>query len=258
MSKVTKPVVKNVLLVTATIAPKAGTPNISRTDPQQRLNDYLMGFKFYLERLGDTFDHLVFCENSNSDVSPLRKLAQEKGLEDRVTFYVKDGLDYPPHFDRAYGEFKLIDDAMGIVPALQGESKVIWKVSGRYTVLNVRSIVQRAKPPFDLACNYRNRPKHWVDTYLIGWTPTAYKRFLVGVYDRLKTNVPEVQTGLSGEELLRTYLESNPEIRVSKRFATTPDVHGVRAADNQHYHDRFNYKYQIRRMMRVFVPWVWI
>jgi hypothetical protein len=248
----------DVLLVTATIAPKSGVPNLSRVDPEKRLTDYIHGLKFYLSLLPKTFEHLVFCENSNSDVSKLRDVVCQQGLSDRVTFFVKDGLDYPPHFDRGYGEFKLIDDAMKTVKILQRRDVRIWKVTGRYVVKNIATIVGKTNHLFDVACNYRNRPKHWVDTYLIGWTAYAYNAYLMGVYDKLKTNVPGVPLGIAAEELLRLHLESIPDIRIIRRFLATPDIRGVRGADNRQYQDRLNFKYLLRSSLRLVAPWFWI
>lgn len=248
---------KDVLLVTATIAPKSGVPNLSRVDPEQRLADYILGLKFYLSLLPKSFDHLVFCENSNSDVSRLRDIVREQGLSDRVTFFVKYGLDYPPHFDRGYGEFKLIDDAMKTVEILQRRDVRIWKVTGRYVVKNIAEIVSKSND-FDIACNYRNRPKRWVDTYLIGWTAHAYNTYLTGVYDKLKTNVPDVPVGIAAEELLRVHLESLPEIRIIRRFLATPNICGVRGADSRQYEDKFNFKYLLRSSLRLVAPWFWI
>ena len=249
---------QNVLLITATITPKPGTPNISRVDPKERLSDYREALNFYLDQIETTFDHLMFCENSDSDVSALHELVESRKLSDKVTFFVKDGLNYPPHFDRGYGEFKLIDDAMNSIPEAQGSQKVVWKVTGRYIIRNIAAVVRRATPPFDIACNFRNYPKHWIDTYLIAWTPAAYAKHLSGVYDKLKTNVPEVTLGVSAEELLRAYLESRTGLSVLPRFAVTPDVRGVRAADNQSYEDNFNMKYQIRRILNFCLPRIWI
>jgi hypothetical protein len=192
----------NVLLLTATIVPKSGTPNLSRADPRQRLSDYMQAMSFYLGEAAGTFDHIVFCENSKADLSELRALVGAQGWAPAVTFYSNDG-DYPAHYDRGYGEFKLIDEAMATVEALQGGSKVIWKITGRYVVSNIAKLVRQTKLPFDLACNYRNHPKSWVDTYLMAWTPDGYERHLRGAFEHLKANVPGHVPGTAAEEMLR-------------------------------------------------------
>ena len=248
----------DILLMTATVAPKHGTPNLARADPQARLDDYRQALEFYLETLAGTFSHLVFAENSNADVSPLRQLVDRRGLASTVTFYVKDGLDYPPHYDRGYGEFKLVDDVMSSLDVLREPSTIVWKVTGRYIIRNIAGIVRNTRPPFDLACNYRNYPKHWVDTYLIAWTPEAYARHLKGVYDRLKANVPGVKFGTAAEEMLRAYLDKREGLTIAPRFSITPEVRGRRAADNREYEDKRNMKYLLRRTASQFIPWLWI
>jgi len=58
----------NILLMTATITPRSGVPNLARTDPQKRLQHYENSLKFYLPLLNQGVDSIVFAENSNSDV----------------------------------------------------------------------------------------------------------------------------------------------------------------------------------------------
>jgi hypothetical protein len=111
------------------------------------LQDYCDALEFYLTQLNRPLkyflDGIVFAENSNSDVSPLKALVEAYGMADRVEFIVFDGLDYPPHYDRGYGEFKLIDYAMTHSQLIQHPSQrtVVWKITGRYTIRNIANLV---------------------------------------------------------------------------------------------------------------------
>ena len=253
--------VRNILLLTATITPKSGVPNLQRIDPRQRLRDYEKAFSFYLLLLNQYCDAIIFAENSNSDVSSLKKLAIDKGLSDQVEFLVFDGLDYPSHYDRGYGEFKLVDYAMANSQVLieQDKRSVIWKITGRYIVKNIHQIISCQPQNFDVYCNCRNFPKHWVDMFLIAWTPEAYKACLQNVYDRLKTNVPEVPYGTASEELLRTWFEQQPQsIRFKSRFSTTPEVEGIRGGDNTGYSTDNRWKFYLRNSLNWLMPWLWI
>ena len=99
----------NILLLTATITPPAGVPLLHRANPHDRLQDYERALKFYLQLLNRSIDSIVFAENSNSDVSTLQNMVAQSGFTERVEFIVFDGLDHPPIYGRAYGEFKLND-----------------------------------------------------------------------------------------------------------------------------------------------------
>ena len=251
----------NILLLTATITPKAGVPNLKRVDPKTRLQDYEKTLAFYLSILPQCFDWIVFAENSNSDISSLKKIASQHSMADKIEFVVFDGLDYPPRYDRAYGEFKLLDYAMQhskIINQTQ-ERVVVWKITGRYAIRNICDIVYSQPQKFDIYCNFRNFPKHWVDTFLLAWTPDAYQACLKGTYEKLKLNIPGVPEKAAGEELLRSWLDQQiNRINVVKRFKVTPLVEGIRGADNQGYSTDNFWKFQVRQALNAVLPWLWL
>jgi len=102
----------NILILTATITPKTGVPNLRRSDPALRLQDYSKSLEFYITLLDANVDFIIFCDNSSSDISTLKQAASKKGHKDRVEFISFEGLNYPPDYDRAYGEFILIEYVM--------------------------------------------------------------------------------------------------------------------------------------------------
>jgi hypothetical protein len=252
----------NILLLTATITPKSGVPNLQRTNPLVRLQDYERALKFYLPFVNQYIDSIVFAENSNSDVSSLRNLAAQYGVTDQVEFVVFNGLDYPPSYDRGYGEFKLIDYAMkhsDIINNGHNNGMIIWKVTGRYIVSNLPQIIARKPSNFDLYCNFRNFPKHWMDTYLLAWTIYGYQACLYNTYHQLKLNVPGVPERAAAEELLRNLLDrSAKNIKLVSRFNVTPKISGFRAADNQGYSTDNLWKFYLRNTIRILFPWLWI
>ncbi|HNY32487.1 MAG TPA: hypothetical protein PKO15_16495 [Fibrobacteria bacterium] len=252
---------QNLLLMTATITPPAGVPNLSRTDPAQRLEDYAQALVWYLDGAGTCFDRIVFAENSLSDVSRLREIAESR-FPGKVEFVSFQGLDHPPHFDRAYGEFRLLDWAMSNSVAISQAptDAVVWKVTGRYQVKNLPELVASSPSGFELYANFRNHPKRWVDTYLLAWTKEGYEALVRDVYHRLKTNVPGVPTGLSGEELFRSWLDQ-PLFRkrkIQKRFRRTPEIEGIRGADGRSYSSDDGWKIRFRKFALRFLPFLWI
>ena len=102
----------NTLLMTATIKPLVGIPELQRTDPLERMNDYMRALRFYCNVPETVIARIVFIENSESDLSPLHEVASSAKATHRVEFLSFNGLDYPPGYGRGYGEFKLVDYAM--------------------------------------------------------------------------------------------------------------------------------------------------
>lgn len=256
--------IKNILLLTATITPKTGVPNLKRTNPEQRLNDYAKALEFYVTQIDQCCDGILFVENSNSDISKLKRIAEVQNKADKVEFIVFDGLDYPPHYDRGYGEFKLLDYGMthsSLLKEAVADKIVVWKFTGRYIIQNIAQVISRQPKQFDLYCNCRNYPKHWVDTYFMAWTPQGYETCLRDVYHRLKTNVPGIPKGIAAEELLRSWLDQRfvkEHANVVRRFRVTPALEGIRGADNSGYASDNLWKYYFRSAISKLIPWVWI
>lgn len=98
-----------ILILTATITPPDNVPNLKRSDPLIRRKDYLEALRHYLTLPNEVVDRIVFIENSQSDLSDLKELAERLGNNKHVEFISFNGLDYPPHYGRAYGEFKMLD-----------------------------------------------------------------------------------------------------------------------------------------------------
>jgi hypothetical protein len=273
----------NILILTATVKPRLGVPNLSRIDPSIRLNDYYEAFDFYLTLLGAPIDYIIFAENSNSDIDSLKKLAHQSGVSARVEFISFDGLNYPPEYDRGYGEFKLIDHVMLNSHAINSRrgaadcQMIFWKVTGRYIIRNLASIVVGRPEPFDLYCNYKNyrqkldttkilgfnfrgfERRKLVDMFLFAWTLRGYLECIKDVYIELKSEPEKIKLHVHPEESWRRILDREPElIKIVRRFRLTPEVHGVRAGDNNVYQTESRWKFILRDATRVLLPWLWI
>ena len=70
---------KNIVLLTATIAPAKGVPALAMTDAVERSATYLAAFEFYLSKIGVAFDGIVFAENSGADITEFQNLAEFVG-----------------------------------------------------------------------------------------------------------------------------------------------------------------------------------
>ncbi|WP_375427135.1 hypothetical protein [uncultured Sphingomonas sp.] len=242
----------DILLMTATITPD-NSPELARTDPALRLDDYRQALLFYIGRLGSSIDGIVFVENSDSDVSSLVALAKAEGVDDRVEFIANYGKHSYPGRDRSYGETRLLDHAMATsrLIAAADDRAVIWKITGRYRVRNLARMVRTAPRRFDLYCDVRNRPIAWLDLRFMAWTKGGYDRLLSGIADRLGTD--------PREPVMHRYVTGLKDAAVVRRYRTEPLVDGVRGWDNRHYAlGRARLKFWVRAASRRLLPFLWI
>jgi len=247
----------NVFLLTATVTPPQGAAQLARTDPRLRLNDYAVALTFYIEQIkSGIISGLIFADNSNSDISELRKIAKDSGIENKIEFISFFGLDYSPAFGRGYGEFKLIDYVMEhstIVATLPSTAK-IWKVTGRYILRNIREIINTAPSTVDFYCNCRNIPEHWIDLFVLCWSKNGHQSILSGIYEKLREGVIQ---GSAEHEFRRILDKLDTSLIVVKRFRRVPILVGIRSLDNQSYAD-MRIKLMARRIAAVIFPWLWI
>jgi hypothetical protein len=180
---------RNVLLLTATIAPKPGQPDLQIVDATQRLQDYATALSFYQGLLDqDVLNAIVFAENSGFDLASLRARFQHPGIE-WISHY---DLDYPQHFHRGYGESRLIDHAMAhsLVLGSLAANDVVWKVSGRYVVTNLGRLVCRRAQGGEF---HAIRRRDWVEMSVMAWTIRGYQAFMFDLWRHLQTpRAPEL------------------------------------------------------------------
>jgi hypothetical protein len=138
----------NILIMTATITPKADVRSLGRKDPALRRKDYEDALWFYGRLVGQCIDQIVFVENSESDLSSLKAIAEQLNIVDKIEFISFAGLDYPQMYGRGYGELFLLDHAMANSRFIRecDADTPIWKMTGRYIVLNLAKLIQKTLP----------------------------------------------------------------------------------------------------------------
>jgi hypothetical protein len=244
----------NVLLLTATIKPPVGVPELQRTDPTQRMNDYVRALSFYCNTPQTIIPRIVFTENSGFDLSRLHDVVSRAKANHRVEFLSFNGLDHPPGYGRGYGEFKLLDHAMGHSRTLAtaGADTMLWKVTGRYRVLNIGRIIRTAPPSCELYCDMRTWPIPWVDLRIFGCTLGGYRSLLRAIYLQLREDVinmaPEQHLHPMIDELAKSH-------RIVRRLRSEPFIDGIRGKDSKNYSSGVNLiKYLARSSRRMLFP----
>jgi hypothetical protein len=245
----------NVLLMTATINPLKGLPSLARIDPDLRRADYIEALKFYLHLLGRCFDRIVFAENSNADLSDLRALVLDHSMSNRVEFVSFYGLDFPPEYGRGFGEFKMVDYAVSQSPSLKQLETVVWKVTGRYVLLNMEAMVA-SYPGADIYCHMRDYPHRLCELAFLAWTQNGYKRLIQGIAPMLRNDQkPTVSEEVHFRKLID---KSKKQLLITPRLKIVPIIEGIRGWDNSRYSNRNSPKILMRRAANVLIPWFWI
>jgi len=249
-----------VLLLTGTITPAAGMLNNQRNAAEVRLQDYLDALTFYVDAGKGVFDHILFYENSGSNLSRIEALRLAAEANDMTLDAVTYVSDINPRRGKGVGELDLIDRALDHLRATHGEDCQVWKITGRLIVKNIAKMVRTAPASFDLYCDMRSVPligerlggNDWVDTRLIAFSPRWQERCLKGLHER---------SGIVMEKhLFNAVKEAEAEdLDIKPRFRAQPRFKGICGGSLKDY-ESFEYRAKdgLRASMRVIAPGLWI
>lgn len=252
--KNTKPVV---LLLTATISPPKNCPDLKRNDPQVRLNDYLEALRFYLKIPSKYIGKIVFVENSDSDLSPLRNLVAHEKTDKTVEFLeYEGGNDFPPEYGKGYGEMLILNYAMDNSKIISDDD-IVWKATGRLALLNIEKLIRTSPTDLEIYCDLHNSFKalsleHFFDPRFYAFKKKTYEKYF----------------RLSKEELRGAHIEhkffdplkaalGTPGVYL--RFRHQPQIGGyVGSVDNSYSSWKKQIQRSAQQLLRVIFPKVWL
>ena len=264
-----------VVLMTATITPPKEALYLKRIDPNQRENDYAEALKYYLSIPEQYVSKIIFAENSNSDLSRLKKLVNDTPHNKTVEFIeYRDGNNFPPYYGRGYGELKLIDYAVDNSKILT-EEDVIWKVTGRYKLLNIIKLIKTQPKKFSIYCELMKYKINAADTRAYAFTLQGYRRYLYNKYHRLKLkdelnspkNIMKSEVGWFSliyanirNELMIGAVETNFDELIFPRFKYVPYFEGFMAGSKNRTFASVGQKkrYIWRSLFRKIFPGIWV
>jgi len=119
-------------------------------DIESRKQHYLDSIRYYLKR---TDLPILFVENSGNDVSCFFSNEIESNRLEILTFH---GNDYERDLGKGYGEMLILEHAT-LFSHLFKKASYIFKITGRYKVLNINSYIKyyyEKKESFDLLINF--------------------------------------------------------------------------------------------------------
>jgi hypothetical protein len=222
--------VLNILLLTSTIRPKPNQPELKLADPTQRLADYAGALEFQaglLER--NVIDRIVYVDNSGYDLRALSDRFRSPAIE-WISFY---DLDYDRSYHRGYGEFRLIDHAFRTSTVLAGMDATdhVWKITGRYVVKNLGTVIAATPRTFDLCCDVHG---NWAEMGFMGWSRLGYEHHIRELWRHFATGkVPEL---IFSERLRQADRAAS---RIVTSFFWPPLVIGRRGSDGTPLRGRF-------------------
>ena len=233
----------HIVLLTATITPRSDQPALALHDPLDRLADYRKAVAFYQTLLDvDVIRGLVFVENSGYDLASLQRLFPDPRIEWLSTY----DLDYPSSHHRGYGEFRLIDHGMTKSSTVAGlpPDAVVWKITGRYIVENLRNVIRFAPRPFDLYCASDDR---WTEMSVMAWTRRGHSALVLGAWESFAT-------GMAPELILAPRLAraNRAECRIVSQFSWPPLIVGRRGSDGGQFTGwRTRWKFRARLLPKI-------
>lgn len=244
------------LLMTGTIAPPQDARELAARDVAGRIASYREALSFNLGLLArGEIDRLVFVENSGHGMDAFTDLTDAQADAGAVTLLSYDGMEAGSTGTRFFGECKLLRHAFHTVPGLADDARgPVFKITGRYVVRNVVSILRRMGSAFDVALHCRNHPMRYVDFGMAGFRPSRATDFLDRVLAR-----PGIED--TDERVLREMMDEGAfdDFSVRPRLSQVPDFLGVRGSDGASYGaPKYRLKYLLRAASHRAVPGLWI
>ena len=132
------------LLITSCIKPNFVNINPSfRSDPNLRLNDYVVAFRYWLTYKEDKITHIIFVENSGYDLTELKEIAKNENLFNRIIEFIQFvATPVPEGIHYGYSELEILDKAFDLSKTIF-ETDFFIKVTGRLYFPRLSELLKR-------------------------------------------------------------------------------------------------------------------
>ncbi len=206
-----------VLLLTGCINPN-GMPFTQLTNTSERQKQYVDAIHFYIIH---TDYKIVFCENSNTDISSL--LNNDHNRLEILTFLGnQDKLR-----GKGYGEAEIIEYALCHSSFIHENNNIIIKITGRLVVNNIRQIIESIKYNKDfVTCLFHSNLK-FADSRIFCGTTAFFREFL-----KNKEHINDSKEIFFEHVLASTVLESSYRFIP---FTEEPLISGISGSTGKKY-----------------------
>lgn len=243
--------------MTATITPPDNCPDLARTDPKMRMEDYFNALKFYLDIPSQYCDRIIFAENSDTDLKPLRAVLEFNHQDKQVEFIsFPDGNTFPPEYGKGYGEMLLIDYAMEHSKIISDQD-IIWKATGRLILNNITDIIRTSKQDYDVYCDLHNDYKlfglkHFFDPRFYSFTRKGYDA-------HFRPHTKNLKRAHIEHFFYEALMDNMDDYRIIPRFNKVPMIRGIVGSSNRSYFTtRKIIQRNIQQIFRYVTPWLWL
>lgn len=174
---------KTVLLITGCIKPNPSTFQLSLTDVEQRLKQYIECIKWGIEKTA--FVKIVFIDNSGFTVNPvLIDYAKQRGKRlEWLSFLGNEKMI--ELYGKGYGEGEIIEYGLKYSELLRGAA-YFCKLTGRLKVENINRFTKLAKMDksyfWTMGLNWRNKYSDGIETRFYGMPIKTYEDIFIDAY----------------------------------------------------------------------------
>lgn len=206
------------LLLTGCINPN-GMSFTQLINVDERKEQYIHAIHYYLK---ETDCQVVFCENSNTDISPLLHT-----IENKQRFEI---LTYPGNNDKqkgkGFGEAEIVEYALHYSSVL-ANSEIVVKITGRLIINNIRSIVKSLTSKKDFVTCLFHSDLSFADSRIFCGTKAFYQAFLDN-----KNKINDSQ-GVFFEHILCSTILDSPIPYIP--FSEEPLISGISGSTGETY-----------------------
>lgn len=211
---------KTVILLTGCINPN-GMPFTQLTNTSERQKQYVDAIHYYIK---NTNSKIVFCENSQTDISPLINNNQ-----DRLQILTFLG-NQDKQRGKGYGEAEIIEYALHNSSFIH-ENSIIIKITGRLIVNNICQIIDSLKYEEDFVTCLFHSDLKFADSRIFCGTTTFFREFL-----KNKDQINDSEGIFFEHVLAYTVLESSYRFIP---FSKEPLISGISGSTGEKYQMHF-------------------
>lgn len=236
------------VFITATIH-CGDTPFVKRCNPEERKRDYLTAFKGWLAM--KHYADILFCENSNADLSLFRE-ANNAPVDDKsVQIITFKGNAEAQKRGKGYGEIEMLRYAFNLMPELR-DYRYILKVTGRYQLKNAVDMIKKiSQMKADFICDI-----HANLTYggarTVAFTPKVALDYLIPYQNELDDRRGAEIENLMARCLHRVLIDGGSWAPLP----TTPFCHGFSGTTNSMEPDTVIYRVK-QAVKRKIARWIY-
>ena len=163
------------LILPCTINP-VQMPNLVRSDPKIRLQDYKKSFNFWTKN--KYVDKIILIENSNFDLSFFKEIANNFKHKEIEIISSNSTNTFDKSLGKGYGEYLCLKEVFEKSQILKNSEYCIG-VTGRHCIKNFKSIIDDIKKnQSDIYINLTDNLK-FADTNIYGGTKKFFLNYLI-------------------------------------------------------------------------------